>query len=148
MEYYICKLKSGCIGLNILSSDQEIFLGLQPRTSLGPREISWASGNLLVARDVHCTTQYIPPLDSLRIQYWAIMRIFVLGVGDGWVGQKIFSESSSPSSVYWIPFFQVKLSSLLKARAGLHPVASWRWKTTSCQKNIKSFRFLKPSTSC
>ena len=51
--------------------------------SLGPREISRASGNLLVARDVHCTTQYIPPLDSLRIQYWAIMRIFVFGGGWG-----------------------------------------------------------------
>ena len=113
-----------------------------PRTSAS--DISRASGNLLVARDVHCTTQYIPPLDSLRIQYWAIMRIFVLGVGDGWVGQKIFSESSSPSSVYWIPFFQVKLSSLLKARAGLHPVASWRWKTTSCQKNLKFLDFSNP----
>ena len=117
-----------------------------PRTSAS--DISRASGNLLVARDVHCTTQYIPPLDSLQLQFTILGNYEDFCFWSGWVGQKIISESSSPSSVYWIPFFQVKLSSLLKARAGLHPVASWRWKTTSCQKNLKSFRFLKPSTSC
>ena len=135
MEYYICKLKSGCIGLNILSSDQEIFLGLQPRTSLGPREISWASGNLSgLGKSLgrQGCTLYNPIHPSSRQFTDTILGNYEDFCFWGWVGQKIISESSSPSSVYWIPFFQVKLSSLLKARAGLHPVASWRWKTTSC----------------
>ena len=113
-----------------------------PRTSAS--DISRASGNLLVARDVHCTTQYIPPLDSLRIQYWAIMRIFVLGVGGA---KNIFRIIVTIISL---------LDSLFPSQTVIF-IESQGWPPSSCllevenhqlPKNLKSFRFLKPSTSC
>ena len=154
MEYYICKLKSGCIGLNILSSDQEIFLGLQPRTSLGPREISWASGipsglGKFLGRQ-GCTL-YNPIHPSSRQFTDTILgnyEDFCFG-GGWWVG--------GAKNIFRIIVTIISLLDSLFPSQTVIFIESQGWPPSSCllevenhqlPKNLKSFRFLKSPTSC